>query len=134
MIICSLKKVSETRTSAAQRTVQTLRHCCTQLAIVTSGLAFSEIKLKIITVFSVLTFQRYFSFSQLFHLIISLFFQDRVSLCSSDCSDTHSVDQAGSSPPKSICLSLLSVGVKGLCHYHPASRTVYKLQFSDISS
>ena len=45
-------------------------------------------------------------------------FRDMVSLCSSGCPGTHSVDQAGlklRNPP--ACLCLPSAGIKGLCHH-----------------
>jgi hypothetical protein len=64
--------------------------------------------------------------SIIYHIIYhsSLFFGgravwDRVSLCSPGCPGTHSVDQAGlklRNPP--ACL--LSAGIKGVCHHHPA--------------
>jgi hypothetical protein len=40
------------------------------------------------------------------------FFQDRVSLCSPGCPETHSVDQVG--------LKLRDPSAKGVCHQHLA--------------
>jgi hypothetical protein len=50
----------------------------------------------------------------LFVFCLFFFFQDKVSLCSSGCPGTHSVDQAG---PELTCLCLLSAGTKGVFHH-----------------
>ena len=53
-------------------------------------------------------------------LLVGLVFQDSVSLCSPDCPGIRSVDQAGLKLTDiSICLCLLSAGIKGVCHHHP---------------
>lgn len=60
-----------------------------------------------------------FPFLNLFHLFLFVFvlsFCDRVSNCSSDCSETHLVDEASNSQ-RSACLCLLGSGMKGV-HYH----------------
>ena len=59
-------------------------------------------------------------------LCLFLFFPDRVSLCSSGCPRTHSVDQAGlefRNPPASASQG---VGVKGVSHH---ARLVVELYF-----
>jgi hypothetical protein len=59
--------------------------------------------------------------------ILVLVFQDRVSLCSPDCSRTHSVDQAGSNLQRSACLSFPNAGIKGMCHHCPARLHFFRL-------
>jgi hypothetical protein len=46
-------------------------------------------------IFEYRTFSEFFSETVFFLILFLLAFQDRVSLCSSDCPGTHSVDQAG---------------------------------------
>ena len=47
-----------------------------------------------------------------------LVFQDKISLCNPGCLGTHSVDRLALNSQRSICLSLPSVGIKGLYHHH----------------
>ena len=57
----------------------------------------------------------------LFVCLFVCLFRDRVSLCSSGCPGTHSVDQASlelRNPP--VSASLPSAGIKGVRHHHPA--------------
>ena len=50
-------------------------------------------------------------------LFVCLFVWDRLLLCSYGCSGTHYVDQAGLELKDSTCLSLLSIGIKGVYHH-----------------
>jgi hypothetical protein len=61
----------------------------------------------------------FFLFCFLFLLLLFKFLFDMVSLCSSDCPGTQSVDQAGLelSSQSSTCLYILSAGIKGVGHY-----------------
>jgi hypothetical protein len=51
----------------------------------------------------------------LFYFLLICFFQD-----SPGCTGTCSVDQTGLEQ-RSACLCLPCAGIKGICHYHPAS-------------
>ena len=66
-----------------------------------------------------------------FPFFVCLFvYQDRVSLCSSNCPGTHSVDQAGlelRNPPASVSAS---AGIKGVCHHRPHSRQIFEFEAS----
>jgi hypothetical protein len=59
----------------------------------------------------------FFSFCFFFVVVAFFFFQDRVSLYSSDCPGTHSVDQAGLELKSTTCLCLLSAGIKDTHHH-----------------
>jgi hypothetical protein len=64
-------------------------------------------------------------------LSLLLLFQDRVSLCSPGCPETHSVKQAGlelRDPP--ACLRLPSPGTEGVHHYCLTMKYVLRKYFS----
>ena len=50
--------------------------------------------------------------------------RDKVSLCSPGCSRTRSVDQAGLELTE--IHSLLSAGIKGVHHHHPATLSLFQ--------
>jgi len=54
-------------------------------------------------------------------VVVFLFFQDRVSLCSLGCPGTHSVDQSGFELREIHLPLLLSARIKAVVHHHLAN-------------
>jgi hypothetical protein len=63
----------------------------------------------------------------LYYFCFVLFSQDRVSLCSIGCPETHSVDPAGLEPLTEI-ICLPSAGIRGVHHLPSGNLFVFKLQ------
>jgi hypothetical protein len=53
----------------------------------------------------------------LFCFVFVFVFRDRVSLYNPGCPGTHFVDQGWPQTQKSVCLCLLSAGIKGVRHH-----------------
>jgi hypothetical protein len=53
-------------------------------------------------------------------LLVVVEYRDKVSLCSLGFPGNCSVDRPASASQRSTCLCLLSAGIKGMGHHHPA--------------